>query len=115
LKIFCVGNDNYWKYRSAPKESALPFLQLSGIFTLRGHCISMVATQQLLSARKYINDDIPALLGDIDLWIQSGAGSVNAVRKKRVCETLNKVEARLKQVRSNFRDYQKNSLINVRD
>jgi hypothetical protein len=115
LEVFCVSNDDYWNHRSSPKDYALPFLQLSGIFTVRKHCISMVAKTQLRIARKYITDDIPALLGDVELWVQSGAGSVDAERKEKIRETLSTVEARLKQVRSNFRDFHKNVLTDIRN
>jgi hypothetical protein len=62
----------------------------------------MVANSQLRIATKYIRDDIPAVLGDVELWVQSGAGTANAEQKEKIRETLNAVEARLKRVRSGF-------------
>jgi len=102
LKVFCVSNTEYWDHRNSPKDVALPFLQLSGIFTIRKHCISMVASSQHRIAIKYIQDDIPALLKDIELWVQSGAGTINAEQKEKAREALNTVEARLKRVRTGF-------------
>ena len=58
----------------------------------------MVAESQLRSVTKYIRDSIPALLGDITLWVESGSGSVSAEQKQLVCETLNALEARIKTV-----------------
>ena len=115
LKVFCVSNTEYWENRGLPKDDALPFLQLSGIFTVRKHCISMVANSQLRIATKYIQADIPALLGDIKLWVESGAGTVNAEQKEKVRQTLNIVEARLKRVGKACQDVVQNSLINVRN
>ncbi len=42
--------------------------------------------------------DIPALLGDIALWIESGAGSADAEQKRTIRETLNELERRLRTV-----------------
>ncbi|KAE9378390.1 hypothetical protein N431DRAFT_400024 [Stipitochalara longipes BDJ] len=96
LRVFCVDNIMYQEHRSAPKDAALPFLRLSGILAVRKHCIAMVASNQLRSALKYINDDIPALLGDIQLWVQSGAGTLDAERRMEIREVLNVLETRLK-------------------
>jgi len=96
LKVFCVSNADYWEHRASPKDDALPFLQLSGILSVRKHCISMVASSHLRAAMKYLNDDIPVFLGDIELWVQSGAGSVDAERREEIRQTLSTVEASLK-------------------
>ena len=97
LKVFCVSNTLYWENRES-RVDALRFLELSGILEVRKHCISMVANSQLRLTMKYINDDIPALLGDIELWVQSGAGNVSAARRAAIRQTLNTVEARLQSV-----------------
>jgi hypothetical protein len=60
----------------------------------------MVADRQLQVATKYIQDDIPALLEDVELWVQSGAGSVGAEQKAAIRETLSTLEARLNRVRN---------------
>lgn len=98
LRVFCISNKFYWDHRDLPKGDALPFLQLSGIIAVRRHCISIVADSQLRSATKYIRDSIPAILGDIALWVQSGSGTANAERNQVVRETLNALEARLRRV-----------------
>lgn len=98
LRVFCVSNTDYWEHRDFPKDDALPLLQLSGILAIRKHCISMVATSQLRIATKYIRDSIPAILGDVALWVESGAKSVSAERKEALRETVNTLEARLKGV-----------------
>ncbi|KAH9883404.1 hypothetical protein F4778DRAFT_801988 [Xylariomycetidae sp. FL2044] len=95
LRVFCVSN-KYWENREKPKDIALPKLELSGIIELRKHCISIVAESQLRAARTFIRDGIPALLGDLDLWVQSGASDADAERKRLVRETLNTVETRFR-------------------
>jgi hypothetical protein len=99
LNVFCVSNAHYWEQRNEPKAIALPHLTLSGILSIREHCMAMVSESQLELARKYMQDDIPALLGDIELWVQSGSGSMSAERKQNIRETLDALESRLKRVK----------------
>lgn len=96
--MFCVSNTDYWRHRDSTKDTALARLQLSGIIGVRKHCISIVGNSQFHIARKYIRDSIPALLGDIALWVESGVGSVSAEQKQAIRETLNTLEARLRRV-----------------
>ena len=98
LRVFCVDNIMYQEHRNSPKDVALPFLILSGILDVRKHCIAIMTNTQLQSAREYINDDIPVLLGALDLWVQSGAGTFDAERRAEIRDTLNVLEARLKRV-----------------
>lgn len=98
LPIFCISNLDYWEHRDRPKDEALPFLQLSGILQVRRHCLSLVAEGQLRAAKEYITNAIPALLGSIELWIQSGAGSVSAERKEAIRSALDEIERELEAV-----------------
>lgn len=98
LRVFCVSNTIYWDNRGLSKDKALPILQLSGVIAVRRHCISIVAESQLRAATKYIRNSIPAILSEIALWVESGAGSLSAERKQALRETLNVVEARLRTV-----------------
>ncbi|KAF6820957.1 Nuclear GTPase SLIP-GC 3 [Colletotrichum sojae] len=102
-KVFCVSNTEYWSKRSEPKDSALPSLQMSGILTLRKHCLSIVADTQHKAAITFVCSDIPALLDDVALWVESGAGSANSERKRGIRKTLNKVEKRLQMVKKSVR------------
>ena len=98
VKVFCASNTEYWEHRALPRDTALPHLELSGILSIRKHCISIVADSQLRIATRYIKDDIPALLGDIELWVQSGAGNANAEQKEAIRQTLRALETRLNRV-----------------
>ena len=92
MKVFCVSNTDYWEHREAPKEDALPALRLSRIIDVRRHCISIVAESQLRAATEYVKDVVPALLGSIELWVQSGSGSMSAERKQAIRNALDEVE-----------------------
>lgn len=58
----------------------------------------MVAKSQHRIATKFIQDEIPAVLSDITLWVQSGVTSASAEQKKAICSALNALEAQLKRV-----------------
>ncbi|OHF03901.1 hypothetical protein CORC01_00763 [Colletotrichum orchidophilum] len=96
LRVFCVSNTDYWAKRRLSRDEALPSLRLSGIITLRKHCLAIIADTQLTIATKFVVNDIPALIGDVALWIQSGAGSADAEQKRIVRETLDNVDRRLR-------------------
>lgn len=98
LKSFCVSNTDYWTHRDLSKDDFQPYLELSGISKIRKHCIAMVANSQLRIANNYLKKDIPALLSDVELWVQSGAGNMSIERKSQIRETLNTLEKKLKDV-----------------
>ncbi|KAH7129906.1 hypothetical protein B0J13DRAFT_627047 [Dactylonectria estremocensis] len=105
LRVFCVSNKNYWENRTEPRDAALPHLQLSGILEVRKYCISIVANSQRRLATRYMRDEIPALFAQVELWVQSGAGTADAERKEVVRRTLDELESRLK------RDLKSNSSV----
>ncbi|KAF1809509.1 hypothetical protein P152DRAFT_441705 [Eremomyces bilateralis CBS 781.70] len=95
LTTFCVSNTDYWNFRKKPREKAQPYMDLSGIPGIRKHCISIVAQSQLRAAKGYIEHEIPALLGSIELWVQSGAGGIDAGRKEAIRNLIDDVDKQL--------------------
>ncbi|KAI1307550.1 hypothetical protein F5Y03DRAFT_405608 [Xylaria venustula] len=95
LNVFCASNKLYWDWRGKPKDEAMPRLTLSGILHIRQHCMSMVSESQYVAAKKYMRDDIGVLLGELDLWVQSGQGSLSAERKASIRRTLDTLERKL--------------------
>jgi len=98
LRAFCVSNTMYWAHRDEDKSAAMPYLELSGLLDVRKHCISIVAESQLRAATRFILDDVPAHLGAVQLWVESGAGSINAEQKEAVRAVVNEVDRRLQTV-----------------
>jgi len=98
LQVFCISNKDYWEHRTEPSDQALPFLTLSGIIEVRKYCVGLVANSQLRTATAFMRDDIPALLADVELWVQSGAGSISAERQEAIQVALGALEARLGRV-----------------
>ncbi|KAI0975511.1 hypothetical protein F4678DRAFT_417505 [Xylaria arbuscula] len=95
LKVFCASNTLYRDWRGKPVDEAMPRLILSGILNIRQHCMSMVSESQYVAAKKYMRDDIGVLLGELDLWVQSGQGSLSAERKASIRSTLDTLERKL--------------------
>ncbi|KAF5708726.1 hypothetical protein FGLOB1_6265 [Fusarium globosum] len=95
-RVFCVSNTIYWQNRTAKKSEAKRNLDLSGILQVRKHCISIVANSQRRIATQYMKDQIPALIADIELWVQSGARTASEERREALCQTLDSVERRLR-------------------
>lgn len=92
LSVFCVSNVDYWKKRDQPKDVSIDLLELSGMLEVRKYCISIVAESQLRAATLYMRRKIPALLDSLQLWVQSGSGSLTAEKKKAIRDTLDNVE-----------------------
>ena len=100
LNVFCVSNRDYEDYRKKPRDVALPYLHLSNIIDVRKHCISLVAQSQLRAAERYMNDQIPTLLGSVALWVHSGSEQANVQKKEIIRATLSTVERELRNVRN---------------
>ncbi|ETS82271.1 hypothetical protein PFICI_07273 [Pestalotiopsis fici W106-1] len=96
LKVFCTSKDDYWSKHDLPRDEALPLLGLSGIITLRRHCVSIVSEGQYQSAVRFMQHDVAALLADVELWIQLGAPSLDAEKKKEIRDTVDAIERRIK-------------------
>jgi hypothetical protein len=100
LSIFCVSNNVYWDNREKPFDVSLPYLKFSGILTLRRYCIGVVAQSRVEATRKFIKDEIPALVGSIELWVDAGSGNANAETKQRILDAVAAMQGELDKVRS---------------
>ncbi len=89
LHVFCASNALYWDNRDVrPRDVASLSLELSGIIAIRKHCMALVSESQLRVATTYLRDDIPNLLSNVELWVQTGAGTADAEKKRAVREAL---------------------------
>jgi hypothetical protein len=98
LNVFCVGNKMYQDKRKLDKSIAERYLNLSGIIQVRKHLVAVVGESQLRASKNFLEHQIPALLRDIELWVQSGAGSASAEEKQAVRDVLGIVERKLQKV-----------------
>ncbi|KAG7139455.1 hypothetical protein HYQ45_003578 [Verticillium longisporum] len=99
LEIHCVSNTLYGDKRDKTRDEALPFITISGIPALRRHCIGLVADAQSREVLNYIQKDIPALISELDIWVQNGAGTMDAERRRAIREVVNAVEHGIQSVR----------------
>lgn len=98
LPVFCVGNKMYQEKRKLDKSVALKYLNLSGIIEARKHLVAVVGESQLRASKNFLEHNVPALLRDVELWVQSGAGSASAEEKQAVRHVLRKAERKLEKV-----------------
>ncbi len=99
LKTFCVSNRMYWDQREQRATIALPYLELSGILELRRYCIGIVADSHFRAMKAFVKDEIPALLGSIELWVEAGSGNITAERKQQILNVISAIERQLDEVR----------------
>ncbi|KAL2286393.1 hypothetical protein FJTKL_07151 [Diaporthe vaccinii] len=95
LHVFCVSNQMYQEKRNLDKSVSGKYLSLSGIIDVRRHFIAAVGESQLRASKNFLEHNVPALLRDIELWVQSGAGSASAEEKQAVTRVLGRIEKTL--------------------
>ncbi|KAF2710421.1 hypothetical protein K504DRAFT_405554 [Pleomassaria siparia CBS 279.74] len=100
LNVFCVSNKLYWDVRQKSVQVSMPSIQTSGIIDLRRHCISIVADSHIRAAKEYIQEEIPAFLGSVQLWVEAGAGNGSAERKQQILEAMSAVDQELDKLTS---------------
>ncbi|KJZ74358.1 hypothetical protein HIM_06168 [Hirsutella minnesotensis 3608] len=96
VAVFCVSNKLYWANRDKASDDALPYLHLSRIMAVRRHCIGIVSSSQQLAATDYMRHKVPALLAQVQLWVQSGTRSADLEMRQELCSALNTIEAWLR-------------------
>jgi hypothetical protein len=98
LRIFCVSNKLYSNNRNKLATAALPYLNWSGILELRRYCIGMVAQNQLHIVRKFILNEVPAMLGSLELWIEAGSKDISVDSKNQIIDTVSDIQHTLDEV-----------------
>ncbi|KAI1302941.1 hypothetical protein F5Y03DRAFT_191982 [Xylaria venustula] len=84
LKIFCVGNDMYWKNRDSPEDA-----------DLLEYGIAMASRNQFVSATNYIHNDISRLLREIDILSQLTQGPFFEERRQDKSHTRTLIVERI--------------------
>jgi len=95
---FCVSNTLYWDNRERSATAALPHLQLSGIPELRRYCIGIVAESHLRATREFIQDELPAFLVSVRLWVEAGSGRASAARRQQIRDAVSAIQRELYEV-----------------
>lgn len=92
--VFCVSNAIYRDRR----DDIVEWLDLSGIISLRRHCLGLVAEHQLQDATNFMREIVPNLVSSLDLWVQSGSGRIAEETREQVRQASRTVERNLQKV-----------------
>lgn len=89
-EVFCVSNYLYKDNRSETGPVDLAAIRLSGIPHLRRYCIGIIAESHYRISRQLIDHELPAFLGSVELWVNSGGGNVT-LEQQGIREILPKI------------------------
>lgn len=92
--IACVSNTIY----SDNRNGAMRWLELSGIISLRRHCLGLVAGHQLQDATHFMRNEIPSLISSVELWVQSGSQRIATETRALIREASKSVERDMRNV-----------------
>ncbi|KAJ6031623.1 hypothetical protein N7540_002355 [Penicillium herquei] len=95
IKVFCVSNPLYTKWRASRTHQAEEYVNLSGILELRRYCQLVPAEAQLLATRAFFDHEVHGLLLSLRQWVLAGADSVTAERATALRGLIGNVEKAL--------------------
>ncbi|KAJ5567903.1 hypothetical protein N7450_010389 [Penicillium hetheringtonii] len=98
VKVFCVSNTLYSKYRSSGKSNEEAYVDLAGIRELRRYCHLVPAEALMRSATVFLNIQVPKQLASLRQWTLSGTDSVTSGNAARLREVLRNAQDGLKRV-----------------
>jgi GTPase SAR1 family protein len=98
MRTFCVSNEIYRNNWEKPMTAALPHINLSGIPELRRYCIGIVAESHLRATREFVQEEIPAFLDSVRLWVEAGSGRASSERRKQICDAVSAIQGELDEV-----------------
>lgn len=78
VKVFCVSNTLYSKYRFSGNSEEEAYVDLAGIRELRRYCQLVPAAALMRSASAFLKLQVSKLLLSLRQWALSGADSVSA-------------------------------------
>ncbi|KAJ5726029.1 uncharacterized protein N7483_007386, partial [Penicillium malachiteum] len=95
IRVFCVSNTLYTKWRASRTHQAEAYVNLSGILELRRYCQLVPAEAQLLATRTFFDHEVHGLLLSLRQWVLAGADSVTAERATALRRLIGNVEKAL--------------------
>ncbi|KAJ5711184.1 hypothetical protein N7488_005340 [Penicillium malachiteum] len=95
VRVFCISNPLYTKWRASRTHQAEAYVNLSGILELRRYCQLVPAEAQLLATRTFFDHEVKALLLSLRQWVLAGADSVTAERATALRGLIDNVEKAL--------------------
>ena|SRR5579862_891129 len=92
LRVFCVGNDDYKKFKSLQKRGKPALIDATGVPSLRQFCRSVPAKAQFKNGLQFLEAQIPVLLRSIELWVSAGPGKGPGSKPEDVADQIEHLE-----------------------
>ncbi|KAE8140646.1 hypothetical protein BDV38DRAFT_240075 [Aspergillus pseudotamarii] len=92
VRVFCVSNEWYSKYRQDANRHADTYIGLSGIRELRRYCQLVPAEAQFRFTAAFIEHRVPAVVRSVKQWVLAGSDDVTAERADALLQVLRDVE-----------------------
>ncbi|CAI7614861.1 unnamed protein product [Penicillium glandicola] len=96
IKVFCISNTLYSKYRRGGNSQAEAYIDLTGIRELRRHCQLVPAEAQMRATSAFLEHQVPALLGSLRQWSLSGTDLVTAEKSAVLRRVLKNAQQALR-------------------
>lgn len=95
VHVFCVGNE---LYGNPPSWLTRQYRKLSGVRELQKYCQSIPAEARMISARSYVQHEVPALVHSLYQWKLTGCDSVGAEKATKLQVVFDQAESSLREV-----------------
>jgi hypothetical protein len=76
VKVFCISNTLYSKYRFSRRSEEEAYVDLAGIRELRGYCQLVPAAALMRSTSAFLEHQVPALISSLRQWALCGTDTV---------------------------------------
>ncbi|KAI2794480.1 hypothetical protein POX_a01079 [Penicillium oxalicum] len=94
VHVFCVGNE---LYGNPPSWLTRQYRKLSGVRELQKYCQSIPAEARMISARSYVQHEVPALVHSLYQWKLTGCDSVGAEKATKLQVVFDQAESSLRE------------------
>ncbi|KAE8311842.1 hypothetical protein BDV41DRAFT_565575 [Aspergillus transmontanensis] len=92
VRVFCISNVWYSRYRQDANNHADTYIGLSGIRELRRYCQLVPAEAQFRFIAAFIEHRVPAIVRSVKQWALAGSDDVTAERADALRQVLRDVE-----------------------
>ncbi|EIT76021.1 hypothetical protein BDV35DRAFT_356397 [Aspergillus flavus] len=92
VRVFCISNEWYSKYRQDANRHTDTYIELSGIRELRRYCQLVPAEAQFRFTAAFIEHRVPAVVRSVKQWALAGSDDVTAERADALRQILRDVE-----------------------
>jgi predicted metal-dependent hydrolase len=98
LRVWCVSNVDYERFREESSALGDNHRSLSGIIGLRSYCQLIPAEAQFKAVAAFLEHQIPTLLGSLRQWIRQGSDTLAAQNTEALSRVLTECADSFQQV-----------------